>query len=141
MHSHIFKTKDREIRDHSMSSVRRRVCVAIACGVLALAVSASPVYAAGGELAQEGGIGALAALSTLVYGPVKIAYATGGLVFGGLAYVFSGGNADVLNAVLTPTVRGDYVVTPSELRGESDLHFLGQDPRFRDDMIASEDVY
>ncbi len=141
MHSYRFKTDDREILDYKMNSVRRRVSVAIVCGALAVAVTASPVYAASNELAQEGGTGALAALTTLVYGPLKILYATGGLIFGGLAYGFSGGNKDVLNAVLTPTVRGDYVVTPSALRGDDNLHFLGQDPQYRDDMLAVEDVY
>ncbi len=111
------------------------------CGVFAVAVTASPAYAASKELAQEGGTGAMAALATLIYGPVKIVYATGGLVFGGLAYGFSGGNTDVLNAVLTPTVRGDYVITPSALQGDDELHFLGQDPRYRDDIVAVEDVY
>ena len=141
MHLHYFKTEGREIRDRRMSLVRSRVRTAITCGVLAVAVSASPATAAGNELAQEGGTGALAALATLVYGPVKIVYATGGLIFGGLAYGFSGGNTDVLNAVLTPTVRGDYVVTPSALRGDDDLRFLGQDPQFRDDVVAVEDIY
>ena len=141
MHSHNIKTDVREVRDRRLSSVRSRVCAAVLCGVLALAVSASPATAASKELAQEGGTGALAALATLIYGPVKIVYATGGLVFGGLAYAFSGGNKDVLNAVLTPTVRGDYVVTPSALVGEEDLHFLGQDPRYRNDMFAAEDVF
>ena len=141
MHSYCFKVDDRETRDRGKSSVRRRVSAAIVCGVLAVAVTASPVFAASNELAQEGGTGALAALATLIYGPAKIVYATGGLVFGGLAYGFSGGNADVLNAVLTPTVRGDYVITPSALRGDTDLHFLGQDPAYRDGMVAVEDLY
>ncbi len=141
MDSLYFKTQGREIRDRRMSSLRSRVCAAITCGVLAVAVSASPATAAGNELAQEGGTGALAALATLIYGPVKILYATGGLVFGGLAYAFSGGNTDVLNAVLTPAIRGDYVITPNVVTGNDEWHFLGQDPRYRDDMIASEYVF
>jgi len=141
MHSLNFKARSRETRDRRMSSVRSRLCAAITCGVLAVAVSASPASAGGNELAQEGGTGALAALATLIYGPVKIVYATGGLVFGGLAYVFSGGNTDVLNAVLTPAVRGDYVITPNVVVGNQEWHFLGQDPRYRDDMVASEDLF
>ena len=141
MHSLNFNTEGREIRDRRMGSVRSRVCAAITCGVLAVAVLASPATAAGNELAQEGGTGALAALATLIYGPVKIVYAVGGLVFGGLAYAFSGGNTEVLNAVLTPTIRGDYVITPNVLVGNDEWHFLGQDPRYRDDVVASEDVF
>ena len=141
MHSHNIKMDAREVRASRMSSVRSRVWSAMMCCALMVAVSAVPANAASKELAQEGGTGALAALTTLIYGPVKIVYATGGLIFGGLAYAFSGGNKDVLSAVLTPTVRGDYVVTPNALMGNDDLHFLGQDPRYRDDILASEDVY
>ncbi len=84
MHSRHIKTDDREIRGRGMSSVRRRVWAAIVCGVFAVAVAASPAYATSKELVQEGGTGAIAALATLLYGPAKIVYATGGLVFGGL---------------------------------------------------------
>jgi len=136
-----FKIEGREVRDRRTSLLRRRVCTAITCGALALAVSASPALASGNDLAQEGGTGALAALATLIYGPVKIVYATGGLIFGGLAYAFSGGNMDVLNAVLTPAVRGDYVITPKVVVGDGEWHFLGQDPRYRDEYVASEDVF
>ena len=32
-------------------------------------------------------------------------------------------------------------ITPSALRGDTDLHFLGQDPAYRDGMVAVEDLY
>ncbi len=80
---------------------------------------------------SEAGIGALAALSTLVYGPAKLVYALGGVIFGGIAWALSGGDRDVMNAVFTPAVRGDYVVTPAHLRGERPLEFIGRDPAYR----------
>ena len=43
------------------------------------------VFYAANDLAQEGGTGTLAALATLVYGPAKIVYATGGVLFVGCA--------------------------------------------------------
>ena len=78
------------------------------------------------------GWGALSALTSLVYAPVKIVYAVGGLVVGGFAWVFSAGDNDVVRTVTTPAVRGDYVVTPEHLRGERPLEFIGRDPEYPD---------
>ena len=74
------------------------------------------------------GWGALSALTSLVYAPVKVVYAVGGLVIGGFAWVFSAGDNDVFTTVTTPAVRGDYVVTPPHLRGERPLEFIGRQP-------------
>lgn len=101
----------------------------LAC-VLAVALVPGAVSADDG-MANEAGMGALSALSSLIYGPVKIVYATCGLVFGGIAWGLSGGDSAVLNNVVTPAVRGDYVVTPSHLRMERPLEFYGQDPAYR----------
>ena len=103
-------------------------------GLLAgiLASSLAPgVATAGDSIANEAGIGALSALTSLVYGPVKIVYATTGLLIGGIAWGLSGGDSDVLSAVLTPAVRGDYVITPAHLRQDRSLEFFGQDPAYR----------
>ena len=75
--------------------------------------------------------GRAAALCSLFYGPAKIVYATLGLVFGGFAWALSGGDRDVMNRVISPAVRGDYVVTPAHLRGERDLEFFGREPEYR----------
>ena len=76
------------------------------------------------------GWGALSAFTSLLYSPVKVLYAVGGLVVGGFAWVFSAGDNEVLNTVITPAVRGDYVVTPEHLRGERPLEFIGRDPEY-----------
>jgi len=83
-------------------------------------------------LSSEAGIGALSALTTLIYGPVKICYATLGMVFGGAAWGLSGGDPQVFDSVITAAVRGDYVVTPEHIRMERGLEFYGQDPTYRD---------
>lgn len=116
-----------------------------------LALTLAPGMAAAEEsLGNEAGIGAASALSSLVYGPVKLLYATTGVIFGGMAYGLSGGNSAVFDGVITPAVRGDYVVTPSHLRGEQSLEFYGQDPAYRisstpapamDDDLLIEDDY
>jgi hypothetical protein len=80
--------------------------------------------------AENAGLGAAAALSTLLYGPVKLVYAFGGLIVGGFAWALSGGDSDVMWRVMNPAVRGDYVVTPAHLRGERPLEFFGHEPGY-----------
>jgi hypothetical protein len=110
-------------------SIRARGAL-LACAVL-LALAPRVARADDDSMESEGGLGAAAALCTLLYGPVKVLYATGGLLVGGLAWGLSGGDGDVLRAVVTPAVRGDYVVTPSLLRGERPIEFFGKDPEYR----------
>lgn len=119
----------------------------VRAGLLAcvLAVTLAPGVAAAEEsMSKEAGMGALAALSSLIYGPAKLIYATCGLVFGGVAWGLSGGDSEVLARVVTPAVRGDYVVTPAHLRMERTIEFYGQDPAYRTDrsqtaMVPDED--
>jgi len=108
--------------------------------VLVLALQASPVRAEESG-ASEAGLGAAAAISSLLYGPIKIAYSTLGLVFGGFAWGLSGGDSEVLDAVVTPAIRGDYVITPSHLRGEKPVEFIGRRPAYREDTVVLEEAY
>lgn len=100
-------------------------------GVLALALIALPATSfandAARETSREGGLGAAAALSTLVYGPVKLVYATGGLIVGAFAWAFTAGDSEVAEKVFTRSLRGHYVVTPDHLTGERELVFIGRD--------------
>ncbi len=108
-----------------------RVAGALLACILVIGLNPADARAQESSAASEAGFGALAALSSLVYGPLKVVYATGGLIFGGFAWALSGGDRDVMNAVFTPAVRGDYVVTPAHLRGEKPLEFFGRDPAHR----------
>jgi hypothetical protein len=111
-----------------MNAVRRSALLS----ALILALAAAPTAAwADSDLPNEGGIGAVAALSTLLYGPVKLTYATLGLLVGGAAWGLSGGDQQVLAAVVNPALRGDYVVTPEHIRMERGLEFYGRDPQSR----------
>ena len=119
-----------------------RTILAVTSAALLLASPSS----AGGEAAdmsKEAGLGAGSAIASLLYAPVKLVYATGGLVVGGLAWAFSGGDSEVASVVLTPSVRGDYVVTPEQLRGKDDIEFFGRKPQYRPtgdaDAYASAD--
>jgi hypothetical protein len=119
-----------------MNAVRRSALFA----ALILAVAAAPTAALAEQdsgLSNEAGIGALSALSTLLYGPVKLTYATLGLMIGGAAWGLSGGDPQVLDSVVTAAVRGDYVVTPEHIRMERGLEFYGRAPRYREVQQAS----
>src|SRR5262245_24479548 len=105
---------------------RHRWSGLLLAGVMASAVVSGPAAADG--LGSEAGMGALAGVSTLVYAPVKLVYATMGTLFGGIAWGLSGGDSDVMMAVMTPAVRGDYVITPKQLRMEEPIEFFGRDP-------------
>jgi hypothetical protein len=86
-------------------------------------------------------MGTAAALSSLIYGPVKIAYSGLGVVFGGFAWGLSGGDTEVLTAVVSPAIRGDYVITPSHLRGEQPIEFVGRRSNYREDTVVLEEIY
>ena len=96
----------------------------------ALVVMAGPgvARAADEPTYANAGLGAASALSTLIYGPVKVAVAITGLIVGGLAYPLSGGDTDTMMKVINTSVRGDYVVTPAHLRGDQPLEFFGRAP-------------
>jgi hypothetical protein len=107
----------------------------VAALALVAALVAAPAQAQSNSN-QEAGIGALSAVASLVYGPVKLLYASGGLLIGGLAWGLSGGDAQVARAVITPAVQGDYLITADMIRGRQRPEFYGRDPRYRDADIA-----
>lgn len=112
--------------------------------VLALSVGLAPLPAIAEELpqaqgptpqaselattAEDFGYGVGSVLSSLFYSPLKLTYAGLGLLTGGMGFVLSAGNADVANNIINPAVRGNYVVTPSHLKGEEALIFVGPPP-------------
>ena len=100
-------------------------------GVLAVALLGTPSVGFAGEKAatvsRESGLGAAAAISSLIYGPAKLLYATGGLVIGAFAWVFTAGDTEVAEMVFTRSLRGTYVITPEILLGEERLEFIGRD--------------
>jgi hypothetical protein len=111
-----------------MGRARAFALSTLVCGALALAPGAALAESDG--FGSKAGLGVGSAFATLVYAPVKLCYAVGGLVVGGLAWAFSGGDSNVAKVVLTPSVLGDYVVTPDNLRGNEPLEFFGRDPAY-----------
>ena len=101
-----------------------------------VAVMSGPLYAQTADtnsqpaepVGQEAGYGVGAALASIFYIPAKVTYAGLGLLAGGLGYVVSGGRSDVANNIIYPAVRGNYVVTPSNLKGTEPIYFVGPPP-------------
>ena len=78
-----------------------------------------------GGSASSAGMGAAAGLSTILYLPLKAAFAIGGGLVGGLAYAFSGGNENAAKSIWTTSMYGTYIITPEHLRGDRPIRFLG----------------
>ena len=123
-----------------MSMIRLFVATAALLGFVALPAAApasaeteteSQTNAENGGREGEAGLGVAAGLISLFYAPAKVLYAAGGGLVAGLAYVVSGGDQQVVDPILTPALRGDYVVTPAHLRGERQLEFIGREPEDR----------
>ena len=101
-----------------------------------VAVASSSAYAQTADtnnqpaepVGQEAGYGVGAALASIFYIPAKVTYAGLGLLTGGLGYVLTGGRADVANNIIYPAIGGNYVVTPSHLKGSEPIYFVGPAP-------------
>lgn len=71
------------------------------------------------------GMEVAAAAATILYFPFKAAFAIGGGIVGGLAYVFSGFNETTAKNIWIPSMLGTYVITPEHLTGDRPVRFLG----------------
>ncbi len=115
---------------HARSRLSRRAPSLAAVLGLAFLCAVNPVRASaaeGKELAQTAALGVGSVIATVVYAPLKVAYAVVGSVVGGGAYLVSGFNAETAQAVISPAIRGNYVVTPDHLRQADTLEFVGRD--------------
>jgi hypothetical protein len=101
----------------------------VALAALAVLLLAEPALAEpeNESIAREGAFGAGAALVSFAYGPLKIAYAVGGLVLGGLSFLWTWGDRDVTDRVVSTALAGDYVITPDHLEGAKDFDFAGDE--------------
>ena len=130
MKSHLITSK-------SAAATFRIVAITLVCtlGIVTMAPSVqgqepAPAPAPASENTEGGnassaGMGAAAGLSTLLYLPLKAAFAIGGGVVGGLAYAFSGGNENAAKSIWTTSMYGTYIITPDHLRGDKPIRFLG----------------
>jgi hypothetical protein len=94
----------------------------------------------GGD-ASSAGMGAAAAVATILYFPFKAAFAIGGGIVGGLAYAFSGGNEQAAKSIWDTSLRGTYYISPDHLQGNRPIRFLGvADPDASDPATAPEPI-
>lgn len=101
-----------------------RAIVALA---LSTALVALPVISSAAEPSTGAnlGYGVGSVLASVVYSPAKLTYAGLGILTAGMGFILSGGSADAAANIISPAIRGDYVVTPEHLRGEKPLVFVG----------------
>ena len=115
--------------------MKNQLLKGIALGLF-VAVTCAPLHAQTADttnqqtenLGEEAGYGIGSVLANVFYMPAKITYAGLGLLTGGLGYVLSAGRADVANNIIYPSIRGNYVVTPSHLKGTEPIYFVGPPP-------------
>lgn len=74
------------------------------------------------------GIQLTAAAATILYFPFKAAFALGGGIVGGLAYVFSGFCETAAKRIWIPCMYGTYIITPEHLSRDRPVRFLGAEP-------------
>jgi hypothetical protein len=74
---------------------------------------------------NEAALGIGSALLTVIYFPVKFAYAILGGVVGTFTYGLTGGDLETAKAVWEPSFYGTYVITPDHLKGNEPVRFIG----------------
>jgi hypothetical protein len=96
-----------------------------------LVLSALLLFSEGARAEEDGTvstgiIGLSAGVCSIIYAPLKILYAGSGIAVSAAALLVSAGDSTAAARVFRKSVRGDYVVTPSHLRGDHELHFFGE---------------
>ena len=93
-------------------------------------VAAQPAAAEHSETSENPSLGLQIASSALsiLYTPFKVVYAGLGGIFGGFAYVLSGGNEEVAHSVWDASLGGTYWLTPDHLQGNEPVRFFGVPP-------------
>ncbi len=113
-----------------ISRASRKLLSLVMICTLLMAI-ATPAAAQGAEYQEEGstatraGLGVASFLATIPYGVTKVAFAAGGGIVGGLAYLFSGGDSQTAKNIWTTSMYGTYVITPDHLKGDKAVRFLG----------------
>lgn len=80
------------------------------------------------EVGTDLGWGVGTVLANVFYMPTKVVYAGLGLLTGGLGYMLTAGRGDVANEIIYPAVKGTYVLTKENLKGEQPVVFIGPGP-------------
>jgi hypothetical protein len=95
---------------------------------VAVTFAVTPAPAAAESVGEEYAVGLGCGLVNLIYGPLKILYATSGAIVSGFAWALSAGDSDVAKPIWDASMRGDYVIDPDRLRGRKPIEFIGRSP-------------
>lgn len=110
----------------ALDKVRRGPMAVCGATLLVLVVLADrPARATDSSNVNDTALQVAGWVTTIPYGALKVGYALGGGVVGSLAWIVTGGNTAVAQAVWVPSMTGDYIVRPENLTGEKPLHFVG----------------
>ncbi|MFZ1747170.1 MAG: hypothetical protein WBO24_07825 [Nitrospirales bacterium] len=104
------------------------VCVLLAFSLIVCLGATGVSLAAEQELSSptnEAALGIGSALLTVIYFPVKFAYAILGGIVGTFTYGLTGGDLETAKAVWEPSFYGTYVITPDHLKGNEPVRFIG----------------
>ncbi len=128
----------KESRQRKIASVSLALVFALALGPLSESAWAQNAPAAQPSQTEqvpqptEGGVnwpgvgyGAAALFGNLLYLPAKLTYALLGGLFGGGAWLLTGGNTQTADTIWRSSLGGDYVLTPQMVAGEEPINFSG----------------
>ncbi|BCA53039.1 hypothetical protein W02_01790 [Nitrospira sp. KM1] len=121
----------------------RYLMIGAMCSIL-MVMTEKPVTAAEqSNTSPEAAAGLQAAswLTTIPYGAVKVAYALGGGIVGGLTWAMSGGDLAAAKEVWVPSMTGDYIVQPQNLSGEKPLHFIGRSSENAQQELSAQTLH
>jgi hypothetical protein len=99
----------------------KRATIVVFTTSLAVAVVNGPAAAA--SAAQDVAYGAGSVLGTLVYAPFKVTFCMLGGITSGFTLPLAG--ADTAGRVVTNTCGGTWAITPSVLKGQESVQFVG----------------
>jgi len=125
----LYRKEDSHVKRFALSS--QRSLVALVVVVIFCFTVTAPVWSQSSSsdtqqgTASGAGMQAASALATILYFPLKAAFAIGGGIVGGLAYAFSGGSEQTAKNIWVPSMYGTYVITPEHLTGDRAVRFLG----------------
>jgi len=89
---------------------------------------------------NEAALGVGSFFLSLVYSPVKMAYAILGGIVGGLTYGVTGGDLETAQAVWESSMYGTYIITPDHLKGNEPVRFVGVSAYDEEDAYVTERV-
>jgi hypothetical protein len=99
---------------------------AIMLGLILITVSPATAEDKPANTSENVALEVTSLLLTAPYGAVKLAYALGGTIVGGLAWVGTGGDTKVARSIWVPAITGDYIIRPENLSGQRPIHFVGK---------------